>query len=494
MALLALSFLLRRLATWRKTLLHILSLLNAPKAVRRSWWRLLVLPFLLLISIAFYALLIKIASPPEGPVIPFLPVWMIAFFPYLVGSSYVLMTKPFTGRWFWIELGAILLGALIFRVMLLPLEPGLSRDAWRYLWDARVIVHGYSPYVYAPGDKVLRPLWNILYQHARYRNVPTEYPPAAEAIYVISYFLDSQHVSGLKSVFIVLDMITCGALAWLLARRGLDPRRVLIYACCPLPIVEFALEGHLDVIVVMFTVLAVLASTSNRQGARALTGFFIAMGTLSKFYSIFLLVVLIRRRDWALLLTCFLTIMLGYVPFLILGHGEAIGALFSSENLAWTNAGPVQLVLRWVSYGCHLNEANTLSLEHITSLFVISIISLTVFTLRKPAPISREAATLVLVSTVLAISPHVFPWYTVGLLPWIAVVAGPLWSSKKPNGKGIAVAAVWYLNFAVLLSYIPSVALWNTTPLWLVYYATAYGVVLLGLARASLVALASPKQ
>jgi Glycosyltransferase family 87 len=466
---------------------HILSLLNASKAVQRSWWRLLVLPFLLLISIAFYALLITVASPPERPVIPFLPVWMLGFLPYLVGSSYVLMTKPLTGRWFWVELSVILLGALIFRVMLLPLEPG-SRDAWRYLWDARVIVHGYSPYVYAPGDKVLRPLWNILYQHARYRNVPTEYPPAAEAIYVISYFLDSQNLLGLKSIFIVLDMITCGALTWLLARRGLDPRRVLIYAWCPLPIVEFALEGHLDVIVVMFTVLAVLASTSHREGARALTGFFIALGTLSKFYTIFLLVGLIRRRDWRLLLTCFLTIILGYVPFLILGHGEAIGALFSSENLAGTNAGPVQLVLRWVSYGFHLNEANTLSLEHITSLFVISIISLTVLTLRQRAPISIEAATLVLVSTVLAISPHVFPWYTVGLLPWIAVLAGPLWSSKKPNGKGIAVAAVWYFNFAVLLSYIPSVALWNTTPIWLVYYASAYGVVLLGLAIASLVA------
>lgn len=473
---------------------HTSSLSNASKTAQRWRWRLFVLPFLLLISLAFYTLLIKLAPPPDGSVIPFLPVWMIGFLPYLVGSSYVLMTKPLTGRWFWIELSAILLGALIFRVMLLPLEPGLSRDAWRYLWDARVIVHGYSPYVYAPGNKVLQPLWNILFQNSRYRNAPTEYPPAAEAIYVISYFLDSQNLFGLKSVFIVLDMITCAALAWLLARRGLDPRRVLIYAWCPLPIVEFALEGHLDVIVVMFTVLAVLASTTNRPGARALTGFLIALGTLSKFYTIFLLVVLIRRRDWALLLTCFITIMLGYVPFLMLGHGEAIGALFSSENLSGTNAGPVQQVLRWVSYGFHLNEANTLSLERLASLLVVGIISLTLFILRQRARISIEAATLVLVSTVLAISPHIFPWYTVGLLPWIAVLAGPLGSRKKPNRKGIAVAAIWSFNFTILLSYIPGVAIWNTTPIWFVFYATAYGVVLLGLAIASLVALASPKQ
>jgi hypothetical protein len=474
-------------------LLHTSSLSNATKTAQRSWWRLFVLPFLLLISIAFYAQLFKVAPPPDGAVLPFLPVWMIGFLPYLVGSIYVLATKPLSGRWFWIELSAILLGAFIFRLMLLPLEPGLSRDAWRYLWDARVIVHGYSPYVYAPGDKVLQPLWNILYQNCRFRNEPTKYPPAAEAIYVISYLLDSQNLFGLKSIFIVLDMITCGALTWLLARRGLDPRRVLIYAWCPLPIVEFALEGHLDVIVVMFTVLAVLASTSNRRGARALTGFFIGMGTLSKFYTIFLLVVLIRRRDWALVLTCFITIILGYIPFLILGHGEAIGAFFAFENQQGLNAGPVQLVSHWISDGIHLNEVNTLFLEHLATLLVVGTISLTVLILRQREHISVEAATLVLVGTVLAISSHIFPWYTIGLLPWMAVLAGPLWSRKKPNGKEIAVAAVWYLNFAVLLSYIPGIAIWNTTPIWLTYYAAAYGVVLLGLAIASRVALASPK-
>ena len=473
---------------------HTSSLSNASKPTQRWWWRLLVLPFLLLISIAFYALLITVAPPPDGSVSPFLPVWMIGFLPYLLGSSYVLMTKPLTGRWLWVELSVILLGALIFRVMLLPLEPGLSRDAWRYLWDARVIVHGYSPYVYAPGDKVLQPLWNGLYQNARFRNDPTEYPPAAEAIYVIGYFLDSQNLLGLKSIFIVLDMITCGALTWLLVRRGLDPRRVLIYAWCPLPIVEFALEGHLDVIVVMFTVLAVLASTRNSGGARALTGFLIAMGTLSKFYTIFLLVVLIRRRDWLLLLTCFITIILGYLPFLILGHGEALGAFFAFENQQGSNAGPVQLVSRWISYGFHLNEANSLSLEHMITFLVVGVISLTVFILLLRPHVSIEAGTLVLVGMVLAISSHVFPWYTIGLLPWVAVLAGPLWNCKKLNGKEMAVAAIWYLTFAVLLSYIPSVAIWNTTPIWLVYYASAYGVVLLGLAIASLVAFASSKQ
>src|SRR2546425_8908392 len=83
-----------------------------------------------------------------------------------------------SGRWHWIEVSMILLGALMLRAMLLPLPPVLSRDSWRYLWDARVTLHGFSPYVYAPLDRALRPLLdNVLIPNSRFRTVPTIYPP-----------------------------------------------------------------------------------------------------------------------------------------------------------------------------------------------------------------------------------------------------------------------------------------------------------------------------
>src|SRR5207253_170531 len=134
----------------------------------------------------------------------------------------------------------------------------------------------------------------------------------------------------LKGIFVGFDLATCGVLALLLTRKGLDPRRVIIYAWCPLPIVEFALSGHIDAATITFTVLAVLCATSNRRGARALTGCLIGMATLTKIYPILLLVVVVRRREWTLkqpllLLTCFATIIVGYLPFYILGHGQVLG-------------------------------------------------------------------------------------------------------------------------------------------------------------------------
>src|SRR6266705_6452955 len=119
---------------------------------RHPWWRALVLCLLLLLSVVTSFLLISAAPQSDEHITPFLQVWMVSFLPYFAACAFVLATKPVPGRWHWVEVSMILSGALVLRVMLLPLLPSLSRDSWRYLWDARITLHGFSPYVYAPVD------------------------------------------------------------------------------------------------------------------------------------------------------------------------------------------------------------------------------------------------------------------------------------------------------------------------------------------------------
>jgi hypothetical protein len=123
--------------------------------------------------------------------------------------------------------------------MLLPLPPNLSRDAWRYLWDARVTLHGYSPYVYAPWDKVLEPLRDpLIYGNSHFHSVPTIYPPGAQFVYIFSYLVAPSNLVVLKSIFMGFDLGTSVLVAMLLKQKGLDPRWAIIYAWCPLPIVS----------------------------------------------------------------------------------------------------------------------------------------------------------------------------------------------------------------------------------------------------------------
>jgi len=446
-------------------------------AGRYPWWRSLALFLLLLLSIVLYGALITVAPQPDAAITPFLRIWMLCFLPYFAACALILATRPVTNRWRWIELGIILVGALIFRAMMLPLPPGLSHDSWRYLWDARVTLHGYSPYVYPPDDKVFSSLQDqVIYANSRFRNVPTIYPPGAQAVYLLSYLLAPSNLYFLKGIFIGFDMVTCGALALFLVRKGLDPRRILIYAWCPLPIVEFALQGHVDVITLTFTVLSVLSATSTRRGSRALTGFFIGMATLTKIYPILLLVVIMRRRDWALLATCLATIILGYIPYFILGHGQVLGYFSTYSGEQGGNAGIIQLLTYSISQDHGYKLATTIVLQHIVDAIVVCGMSLIVLLLRLFRGISMEAGTMLLIGTFLAISSHVFPWYIAVLLPWIAVLTGPLWTRRGPGAKGLAVGIAWYFVCISLTGYF-----FNNTRDWHIYYEYVYDVVMAGL-------------
>ncbi len=481
---------------------EVLRIADKSMTARYPWWRALLLCLLLLLSVVIYLLLIGAAPQSDGHAVPFLHVWMISFLPYFAACALVLATKPPVGRWRWIELSIIFSGALIFRIMLLPLPPGLSRDSWRYLWDARVLLHGYSPYVYAPWDKALLPLRdNLLLPNSRFRDVPTIYPPGAQAIFVLSYLLAPSNLYFLKGIFLSFDMVTCVALVVLLRRKGLDQRRVILYAWCPLPIIEFAIQGHVDVITLTFTILAVLSAADTSVRGRVLTGFFIGFATLTKIYPILLLAVvlptlpgnesgvnnggmaLLRKitgRNAPLLIACFATILLGYLPYLILGHGQALGYFATYASQQGQNAGVTQQIVHWLGDQLQIRISTTITLEHIVDLLLVSAVSLIVFVMRLRRRISIETGLLLLYGVVLSISSHVFPWYTTTLLLWVPVLVGPLWTRGGLSGRSLAIIAVWYFTVTSLLGYF-----FNSD--WTLYYRLVYTPVMIALGMAAII-------
>src|SRR5438105_1750883 len=121
--------------------------------VKHPLRRVVIMSGFVLVFLALYRVMMVVAVPlnaPIGQIITFMMVWGACFCLYFAAAIWVMMTRPSKGRWLWIELGLILGGAMLFRFMLINLPLELSPDAWRYLWDARVTLHGYSPYTYAP--------------------------------------------------------------------------------------------------------------------------------------------------------------------------------------------------------------------------------------------------------------------------------------------------------------------------------------------------------
>ena len=464
--------------------------------IRPSWWRVVALALLLAGSLAVCAWL-RIRSP-ESPqavdvggmaaIVAVVQPYLFWLLPYALACLLILFTRPSSGRWRRLEIGLILGGALLLRALLLPLPPNLSHDSWRYVWDARVFLHGYSPYAIAPGAPALQPLRDFIFANSRYRNVPSLYPPGAQYIYMLSYLIVPSSLYFLKFVFVLFDLGSCVLLMRLLARRGLDPARALLYAWCPVPIVEFALQGHVDVLTITFTLLAALTAEDRSRKGRVLTGFFVGMGVLTKIYPIVMLAAIVRlrewRRDWLLVLTCLLTIVLGYLPFYILGHGQIFGFFSTYASEQGQNAGIIQLLVFQFGHTRGLPLATIVTQEHIVALVLLAGASLLVFLLRQSERISLAAGTLILFGLILAVSSHVFPWYTPTLLPWIALLL-PARGQRRPLlstiARSLALVASWIFVGISVTGYILTD--------WLIYYRIAYDPLAFELLLAALLAL-----
>ncbi len=447
----------------------------------------------LFVFLALYIVMVLIAMPLDAPMglfTTFMTVWGVCFFLYFVASIWVMMTRPLTGRWLWVELGLIFAGAVTFRFMLVNLPLGLSRDAWRYLWDARVTLHNYSPYTYTPLAKVLVPLRDLVFANCPYREFPTKYPPGAQMFFILGYLLNPTNLVALKELFVLLDLVTCIALAVLLARKGLDPRRVLIYAWCPLPIVEFAIQGHSDAIAMTFMVLAVLCAMSFRQSVRLLAGVCIGLAALARLYPILLFLVLVRRRDWGLVVACITTIALGYLPFILLGQGDIRSVLLSFSGQQDLHPGVLDMAPIYIAreVGIRIVLTSLFLVTHLLEMAVMGITVLLVCIQRLRKRMSEEAALLLLIAVVLMVYAHVFPWYMTALLPWIAMLTVPVWTRKGGiSAKGLAVAMVWYFTCTVVLSYIPGLRQYFTVSNWLIYYVTSFGVMVVGLSMVAVI-------
>ncbi|WP_220192738.1 glycosyltransferase 87 family protein [Ktedonospora formicarum] len=388
----------------------------------RARWRFPLLIVLLLVMLAYFVVVRLTAPAADTPVDNFLLLYMGGFLPYGLACAVVFCTPAPQGRWRWLELGSILLAGLVMRALLLPLEPDLSRDSWRYLWDARVTLLGYSPYAYVPADPRFHSIQDFLFVNSRYRFSPALYPPGAQGVFLISYLLAPSNLPFLKGMFVLMDLVTSGGIAYLLARRGVDWSRCLLYALCPVPIIEFALQGHVDACPVVFSVLAVIFAQETWKGSRVVTGLCIALATLTKLYPILLLVVLVRRRDWALVLTCFVTIVAAYLPYVIMGHGQIFGFFSTYASEQQPNAGPVYLLL--TTWEATVKGSWARLVFFAVEGLVMGGAVLAVLWLRWHRRIGIEAGLLVLYGVIFAVSSHIFPWYTPTLLPWVALLLG----------------------------------------------------------------------
>jgi alpha-1,6-mannosyltransferase len=249
------------------------------------------------------------------------------------------------------SLKIIIFFSLLFRLIILPGELIHESDIYRYLWDGKVATHNINPYKYAPADLFmyergyvddyydarnnvtikgriysdkdihrldtlikLRDKNPVYFNRIGHPSVPTIYPPAAEAFFILSVFLRPDSVLLMKFIFLLFDIGVLFLIIGLLKHFNKDPCFSLIYGWSPLVLKEIANSGHYDSIPIFFTMLSIFLffKRHHMAGIGAL-----ALATLSKFFSVVLLPFFARSLKKGNLLLFGGLLVLFYFPYIL---------------------------------------------------------------------------------------------------------------------------------------------------------------------------------
>lgn len=313
----------------------------------------------------------------------------------------------------------LIVAAIFIRVILIPVEPYTSNDIDRYLFDGKVAISGFDPYRIAHDAEpleALRQSWQPPAEHASY---VTLYPPAALALFSLSASMGLDYAVLTWKTLVTLASLGTLALMLLVLKKCALLRHIPFIALSPILILEAGVGAHVDA----FSALAVSAALYCWLNKRiVLTGVSIALGALCKMLPILLLAPLVMsvfnlRQASRLIFGTVVTLIAGYGLAFSVGL-QPIGSLATFFQ-KWRNGSPLFNFLE--SYLAAPLLLPSIILLALTSLLAVCYLSWKSSKQQKNSLLNGRTLQWALAIPLL-LSPVVFPWYLMPLVPLFAVL------------------------------------------------------------------------
>lgn len=376
----------------------------------------------------------------------------------------------------------ILLIAFFLRLVVFPIQPSLSDDAWRYVWDGRLVAEGISPYHHIPADTALAQFHDELLELQGYPETNTIYPPATQLIFAASVSLSSPFSSSPLAPFYLYKLLLIAAelfAVWLLLQLLHRYRRsslgAILYAWHPLAVVELAGQGHTDGFWVLSLGLALYGFAIGRTG-KGMPG--LSFGVATRLFPLLLLPL------WSRFLSKRNVIVGGIlsIPFLLLLYVFIDPEAFSRYTTVasrFTNFyefnGGFYMAVKAMLDELHIKPSNRIAGGITTGLMLLGVIAITLWPIQKKTLSRLLAGVMGIVTLQIALSAKVHIWYFVlplyllAFVPdkrltlawlWVAFVAPLtyLHYSTEPFEERMWVVALEWGGFAAL---VVGSAAWN---------------------------------
>lgn len=333
-------------------------------------------------------------------------------------------------------LGVVVALAVAMRLWAVSLPPAFSEDVFRYLYEGRVVWHEGPafPFVVPPADAAARPalpraLFDASWLRINHPEIPTIYPPFAQAVFVLAAGLAELAGGGflvaLKLALVVAELGAALLVAQALVALGRPRAEALVAVLCPLAILEIGREGHADSLSMFGLALGVWGFARARPAAGH-AGF--ALAALAKLNGLVALFASARSTRRGLGVAIALLALLA-LP-VTLGGPKALTALGTYASAWRAGDGVFTLVLElagrvlggdWRRIGALTVTQHQLARAMTAALYGVLVLAV----LRRPAPEREVPARVgVLLLGLLLLSPTMHPWYTLWLLPF-AALPGP---------------------------------------------------------------------
>lgn len=369
---------------------------------------------------------------------------------------------------------------LLFRLVLFFVEPNLSQDFYRFIWDGQLVKNGINPYLHTP-EQILEwsqipiPNHKILYSGMGELSAQhfSNYPPFNQITFAIAAFIGGKSILGsilvLRVQIILADVGILYFGSKLLKLFKSNSNYMFWYFLNPLVILELTANLHFEGVMLFFFVWALYLLFETKWIAAAPV---YALSVMTKLVPILFLPLFLRylglKKSIGFYVLIFGVCMLLLIPFysqmFINNYSETVGLWFSNFEF---NAGIYNLI-KYI--GLHFFEAKPwLLIKSYGKLMAITVIGFTLvltFSRKNENFKTLMGSMLWTLFTYLALSSTVHPWYIIFLLTlsiftkykfpilWTLVVILSYWAySNSEYTENPWLLGIEYLAVFALLIY-----------------------------------------
>jgi hypothetical protein len=334
------------------------------------------------------------------------------------------------GKNFWF----LAVAALIFRLVFIVALPNLSQDFYRFIWDGRMILEGWNPYLYLPENLMSEGTEPISQARELYEGMGvlsatnyTNYPPLNQMIFVISSFLAGKSILGtviyMRITIIAADLGVLYLGKKLLEDLSLPVNRIFWYILNPLVIIELTGNLHFEGVMVFFLVLSLYLLRKQKWILSALA---FACSVLLKLIPLLFLPLLLRyflkHRDNAnnygftkllgYYLIVGLIVIAGFAPFISLEFLSKFAASIGLWFQKFEFNASIYYLVRWLGFQVKGYNIIETAGKWLPVFIILILAGLALF--RRNNSLERLITTMLLgISVYFFLSTTVHPWYLI---------------------------------------------------------------------------------